>query len=190
MRTRGVHVTMRALLAATLVAVAAPAPGRAAGEQVPRAVLSSGATHATAAGVQLTGTVGQLAVGASAATAIAAGHGYWSTVTVPLVDVGPDGGPRAAPVAIEFGAPMPNPSRASVAFDLALPRAGRVELRVLDLQGRLVAAPDTRSMPAGRHRLVFTPAGDAPLGPGVYFTRLLVDGRVAGVRRFVRVQTP
>lgn len=182
---------MLALAVTTIAALLAPAPGRADGEQLPRAVMSAGATSATGVDTRLVGTVGQFAVGASAAPALAMGHGYWwSTVDAPVVAVDPDGGPRSAPTTIEFGAPMPNPSRASVTFELALPRAAQVELSVLDLQGRLVAAPASRALPAGRHRLVFTPAGEASLGPGVYFTRLLVDGRVAGVRKFVRVQTP
>jgi hypothetical protein len=83
---------------------------------------------------------------------------------------------------------MPNPSRAGTTFAVGLPHAAQVDLRILDLQGRDVAAPATRSLSAGRHRLTFTPAGTSPLGPGVYFARLLVDGRAAGTRRFIRIR--
>ncbi len=187
MTARATPIAILSLAALTFVGLASPVSSRAAGEQIPRSVVSAGATSATTAGVQLVGTLGQLAVGTSSASALAAGHGYWTVAAQPVLAVDP-GLPREVPAALEFGAPAPNPSQGSIAFDVGLPRAGRVELRVLDLQGRSVSAPTSRSLPVGRHRLVITPAGDAPLGPGVYFAQLRVDGRVAGTRRFVRVR--
>ena len=188
MSARQAQVAALILAAEVFAALVAPAPGRAAGELVPRSVMSSGATSASGVGMQLAGTVGQLVVGTSAAPGLAAGHGFWSFIAPPVLAIDPTSGPRQLPAAVEFGAPMPNPSRGTVAFDLGLPRAARVELRVVDLQGRAVAAPAMRSLAAGRHRLVLTTAGDAAMGPGVYFTRLLVDGQVSGIQRFVRIR--
>ncbi len=170
--------------AVCVVALAAPRAVHAAGEQIPRAVLSAGATHAQDANLKLDGTVGQLIVGASAGPGLIAGHGYWAMVVTPVLGVDP----QTAPARIEFGAALPNPSRGSVAFELGLPHAARVQLVIVDLQGRSVATPEARSLSAGRHRLMFTATPESPLGPGIYFTRLEVDGRVAGTRRFVRVR--
>ena len=188
MTTRGAHVAMLTLAAAAVAGLMAPTRVRAAGTLIPRSVMSAGATIALGPNVRLVGTVGQLAVGKSITSALAAIHGFWSFAAPPVLAVDTTGWARQLPATVEFGAPMPNPSQTSIAFDLGLPRAAQVALRILDLQGRSIAVPATRSLAAGRHRLVFTPVGEAPLGPGVYFARLLVDGHVAGTQRFVRIR--
>ena len=63
-----------------------------------------------------------------------------------------------------------------------------MELQVLDVHGRATAPLASRTLAAGRHRLALEPAGDAPLGPGIYFARLIVDGKAAAMRKFVRVR--
>jgi hypothetical protein len=92
----------------------------------------------------------------------------------------------AAPSAIEFGAPSPNPSHGGLAFTVGLPKAAMVSLLVADVRGRVVSPPTLIALGVGRHRVAFDPAGD--VAAGVYFARLVVDGRVEGVQRFVRVR--
>jgi hypothetical protein len=93
-----------------------------------------------------------------------------------------------APSAIEFGAPSPNPSHRSLAFMVGLPKAGTVSLVVADVRGRVVAPPTCSALGAGRHLVAFDPTGDARIASGIYFARLIVDGRVEGLQRFVRVR--
>jgi hypothetical protein len=164
--------------------VAAEAPGATAS----RSVVGSGATTASGGGRRLLGTAGQAVVGASAAPAHAASHGFWTFWAPQTASVDPPGNALPPPFAIEFGAPTPNPSRGELAFAVGLPHPATVALLVLDVQGRTVSSTATRPLAMGRHRLVFNPAGDAPIAPGIYFARLLVDGHVEAMQRFVRVR--
>ena len=78
----------------------------------------------------------------------------------------------------------PNPLRGSGTFAFALPRAGRVRLTVLDLQGRQVLALADGDFAAGRHALAWSDAQGATLGAGLYFARMQAGGRTF-TQRFV-----
>ncbi len=164
--------------------LAAEAPGAT----IPRSVIGSGATTATGSGRLLRGTVGQPVVGASASPAHAAAHGFWTFRAPGTTSVDPPGGVLAPPSTIEFGAPSPNPSHGALAFVVGLPQAATVSLLVADVRGRVVSPPTSWSLGAGRHRVAFDPAGDAGIASGIYFARLIVNGRVEGLQRFVRVR--
>ena len=72
----------------------------------------------------------------------------------------------------------PNPSHGGSRVSYALPTETRVRLRVLDLQGRVVATLVDGIMPAGGHEAVWngsTPGGAA--SSGLYFVRLETDGK-------------
>jgi FlgD Ig-like domain len=90
------------------------------------------------------------------------------------------------PERLWFGPPYPNPSRTGVSFQLDLPAASHVRVTVLDVTGRLVYQLD-ETRPAGRHILSWN--GQVRSGdlrpPGVYFTRLFVNGVPAGNHRVV-----
>ena len=71
----------------------------------------------------------------------------------------------------------PNPSHGGAGVSYALPTAATVRLRVLDLQGRVVATLVDGFVPAGRHDALWngmTPGGAAR--SGMYFVRLEVNG--------------
>jgi plastocyanin len=75
-------------------------------------------------------------------------------------------------------APAPNPTRERVTFRFGLAKSGRVQLRVLDAQGRLVAQPIDESFGAGTYSAVWdgrTRAGQ-PAKAGVYYLTLSVPG--------------
>ena len=74
--------------------------------------------------------------------------------------------------------PNPGVGRLSISFTLA--REAAVELNVLDLHGRLVAALVNGSLPAGEHVVEWTGPSTAP---GVYF----LDYRYPGGHRVERV---
>lgn len=76
--------------------------------------------------------------------------------------------------AIEPGA-GPNPFSGRTVIRYGLPEAAEVDLRVFDLQGRLVAVLQSGSRPAGLEEVVF----DASARPvGVYIWRLSIDGEL------------
>ncbi len=178
-----VLVRFRALVALACL-LAAISVAHAAGELIPRSVVGSGATGATGNGLLLRGTLAQPAVGTSQSATLIARHGFWSYAAAAVLAVDSSVGP---PSSLEFSA-SPNPSRGALTFDLGLPRAAAVELSILDVQGRAVVPRASRVLAAGRHRLAFDRSSDTALGPGIYFARLVVDGKPATTRRFVRVR--
>jgi uncharacterized repeat protein (TIGR02543 family) len=72
----------------------------------------------------------------------------------------------------------PNPTHGGSRVTYALPREASVSLRVLDLQGRLVATLVDGVMPAGRHDVLW--GGETRGGAarsGLYFVRLEAEGK-------------
>jgi hypothetical protein len=69
--------------------------------------------------------------------------------------------------------PAPNPARGALRFAFDLPRAMRVRLEVLDVQGRVVATLAEGDFAAGRHERSWdASAHGARAGAGLYFVRL------------------
>jgi hypothetical protein len=82
----------------------------------------------------------------------------------------------------------PNPMRADLTIDYALPADGPARVTILDVQGREVAQLASGFAAAGRHRLSWSGASrHGSAAAGVYFVRFEAEGRVL-VRRFARVQ--
>lgn len=95
-------------------------------------------------------------------------------------------GDGPAPSAVEMAPPAPNPARGTARLDFALPRAGRVRLDVLDLQGRRVRTLVDRALNAGRFAFGWDLRADdgRHAAAGVYLVRLAAPGRTI-VRRLV-----
>ncbi len=174
-----------ALLAVGLaLSVASPAGAY----QLRGSVVASGATPSggVAGGpFAMLGTAGMPVVGRSGNGVWSLAHGFWSFGGARVVDVGPNGG---GPVALALGPAVPNPSRGGVRLALALPHAAQVRLLVLDVSGRVVDEAGG-PLPAGRHTLDWTGTSrdGRAVRPGVYFARVLVDGRMLGTRRLVEL---
>jgi photosystem II stability/assembly factor-like uncharacterized protein len=120
-----------------------------------------------------TGAINQLAVNALA-------NDTPSTSGVP-----PEGSPA---LRFRAGLPWPNPARAGsdwVTFPFSLPQAGRVEVRVYDAHGRLVALRTPLPFAAGEQVLTL---GSAHLVPGVYFTRFTTDAGLETSTRWTIVR--
>lgn len=80
----------------------------------------------------------------------------------------------------------PNPSTGAMRIRFVMPRAGRVRLGVLDVQGRSVARVLDAWLPAGRHESTWDGSSEGLVAPpGLYFIRLDAPGGVR-VRRAVR----
>ncbi len=89
-----------------------------------------------------------------------------------------------------LGLPAPLPAWSSVAFPVQMVRAGGVRLQIHDLSGRLIRRLDPGTLSTGTHSVVWnlTDERGSSVRPGVYFCRLLVDGRAADVRRVLAVR--
>jgi hypothetical protein len=185
-RTRG------ALVACAVLCLLAPA-GAGAANKVAGGVLGTGgnpATGSTGSNKVLYGTVGQTVVGQSNGAAHNLCHGFWcfGGVRVVSVDDGP-GGSRV-PTLLALSLPAPNPMVSRMSMDLSLPRASDVRVDVYDLQGRAVGAMHAGRLDPGVYRLEWdgTDGDGHASGAGVYFARLLVDGRFVVQHRFVRLR--
>jgi len=86
---------------------------------------------------------------------------------------------------VELSAPRPNPARGYVTFGFHLPTKADVLLGVYDLTGRRIRTLLSGQRQAGSHAVTWDGSTDAgPTAPsGVYFARLLVDGKRAGRQR-------
>lgn len=67
----------------------------------------------------------------------------------------PKAGDSVSNAAFALGLPYPNPATQRLAWELFLPRPGRVFLRFVDLQGRVIEAIETDRLPAGRHPMIW-----------------------------------
>jgi hypothetical protein len=91
----------------------------------------------------------------------------------PLVDASGGAG------GVALSAARPNPSAGLTRFVVTLPRAATVDLGVFDLSGRRVATLARGPLNAGAREFAWSGKGARD---GVYFARLVVDGRTYGTR--------
>ena len=173
------------VVALSLALGAMPAGVAAASYQVVSFVLGNGGTSAGGGGFALQGTAGQIAVGSSSSATQVIRHGYWSARDAALAAVEPPP-PVELPARPELGPPSPNPARGEVSFAIAMPSAATVRLEVFDLAGRTVGRTSDLRTNAGVKSLHWAdPGAAAHVTAGLYYARLVVDGRPAAVRRFV-----
>jgi hypothetical protein len=87
----------------------------------------------------------------------------------------------------ELSAPRPNPFRFSTTLGFSLARAGRLEITVLDSQGRSVRTILTGERPAGPGTVTWDGRRDdgGAAAPGVYWARLVASGSPEPVSRRV-----
>ena len=97
--------------------------------------------------------------------------------------------PGDIPSRVALRTPWPNPSSGELRVVLALPRAGRVQVEVLDVQGRRVATVFDGHAGAGTRVLTWDGRDreGATVEAGVYFLRAASGGETANTR-FVRVE--
>lgn len=177
-----------ALLALASIAVLGSCASDALAQaQLARNVVGSGGGVHTSPSFLLKGTVGQPVVGASIGVRASASHGFWARGGAAVLDVDdpPGGRPSVLPVALELGPAFPNPSRHGTRFRLALPSDSRIRFGVFDLQGRAAGDLVDRELSAGWHDLAWAPPRGAANPAGVYFARLVVDGRLVASQRVV-----
>ena len=98
--------------------------------------------------------------------------------------------PNPSGPSLDLGAPAPSPARLLAAIPVNLAAPGRAVLTIHDVRGRLVRRLAEADLPAGRRDFTWDLRDDrrATVGSGIYFFRLLVDGRPAGERRLMVVR--
>lgn len=84
----------------------------------------------------------------------------------------------------------PNPFNPTTTLSYDIPRAGRVQLRVFDVSGRLVRNLVDRSQADGRHTIDWDGRSDwgDPVVSGIYFYRLMFDGTVVQTRKMLLIK--
>ncbi len=110
--------------------------------------------------------------------------GNWGPATALPVQVngGASDAPLAAgPASFALGQNFPNPFARATSIAFSLPAPGDVDLRVYDVQGRLVRTLVQGARSAGRHEVTWDGAdeGGRAAASGVYFYRLHAAGRQA-----------
>jgi hypothetical protein len=92
-----------------------------------------------------------------------------------VLDVDP-----AAPRALSFAPPHPNPARGATTLAFTLSRAGPVRLAVYDAAGRRVRVLHDGALPAGPHRerVTLRDAAGRAFASGLYLVRLEAEGQV------------
>ncbi len=99
---------------------------------------------------------------------------------------GPAASPRTTLALVPRGA---NPSSGTQAFDVELPRAGRMRVQVFGVEGRLLRTLVDAPLPAGTHALHWDGRDDHGrlAVSGIYFVRAAAGGEAA-TRRVVRLE--
>jgi subtilisin family serine protease len=82
------------------------------------------------------------------------------------------------PMIFFLGQNLPNPFRATTGIGFSLARAGRVDLRIYDVSGRVLRTLVNKELEAGKHDVQWRGENDrgTRVPPGVYFYRLETPG--------------
>jgi hypothetical protein len=111
-------------------------------------------------------------------------HGNQSVPALLTPDETTDAPGENGPRVMWLGPMTPNPARAGSELRFALPRAATVELSIYDSQGRLVRQLLRGSLDAGDHSVRWDglDRSGRQVGGGVYFTRMIAEGRALSGR--------
>ena len=147
-------------------------------------VFGSGGGTSSGVNFSILGTAGQSFAGMSAGASNSVCSGFWCQGATTVVAVPVDGESRGR---VEFAQLSSNPVRGPVQFMIYLPRAGSVELKILDVRGSLVRTVLQGTGVPGEHRFSWDgrPQGGGALTSGIYFARLTVDGRPEPARKML-----
>lgn len=91
----------------------------------------------------------------------------------------------AVPAGTELYQNYPNPFNPSTTISYSIPGNSRVTLNVYNMNGQLVKNLVNKMQQAGYHSVEFNPE---ELSSGVYFYRLAIDGKAAGIKKMLLVR--
>lgn len=94
-------------------------------------------------------------------------------------------------VPLSMAQPWPTPARERVSFRFSLPADGRVELRIYDVRGSLVAKPVDEWLPGGTYERTWSiAAARERIHAGVYFARLVTPTETRNARIVIGASAP
>jgi hypothetical protein len=154
-----------------VAAVPCTALSSAVGAQtrVDQSVVGNGGGAVQGAQHSVLGTIGQPSSGLLTGSSQAE-IGFWYLPSSAVSDV--DEETTSHPREFDFNHPVPNPSRTSAEFRLAVPRRCRVSVRLFDPRGRAIRILLDRTMEPGVYRAALDVSG---LPCGIYFCRMEAD---------------
>ncbi|MBN2857350.1 MAG: choice-of-anchor J domain-containing protein [Candidatus Delongbacteria bacterium] len=91
----------------------------------------------------------------------------------------------AIPSGTELYQNYPNPFNPSTTISYSIPNNSRVDLNIYNMNGQLVKDLVNKVQPAGKHSVEFY---SEDLSSGVYFYRLSIDGKTAGIKKMLLVR--
>lgn len=94
------------------------------------------------------------------------------------------------PLGQRLRSPSPNPSDAQTTITFTLARAGRANLRLFDVSGRVVRQIVDNALPPGQHSFKWDMKDDAGnhVASGAYFYELRLDGEPLGAERITVIR--
>jgi hypothetical protein len=122
----------------------------------------------------------------------------WVTCQLSPTDIEAESAARAGLFTLHPA--FPNPASGPTNFSFRVPDGSprSIDVTIHDLTGRRIDAMGTRELAAGEHSWAWDPAGSYVSAPpritaprpaaGIYFARLIADGKCVGTRRFVLLQ--
>ncbi|MCD4700832.1 MAG: T9SS type A sorting domain-containing protein [Candidatus Aegiribacteria sp.] len=114
--------------------------------------------------------------GSNAVTITSTAHNRYPDITYADATVGIEGGPSGTDLSFFLNGPVPNPVTAMASIQFGIPMAGKAELTVYDLSGRVVTSFETGELEAGTHSISWnaTTKSDNAVPNGIYFVKLTV----------------
>lgn len=91
----------------------------------------------------------------------------------------------AVPSGTELYQNYPNPFNPSTTISYSIPNNSKVDLNIFNMNGQLVKNLVNKTQPAGKHSVEFY---SEELSSGVYFYRLAIDGKTAGIKKMLLVR--
>jgi hypothetical protein len=146
-----------------------------------RDVVGGGGGRMTGAGFNLSGTIGQAAVGWINDPYYIVEIGFWYPVGV-IAQSAPEA--TTPPERYALAAGYPSPAGPMTTLRFAVPRLSRVAIRLYDVTGREVRTLLEGEIPSGRHTIELD---GAALAAGIYFCRMTAPA-FSETRRLVLVK--
>jgi hypothetical protein len=106
----------------------------------------------------------------------------WFDTTAVVTSIGPYDPQSGIPVEFVLGQNYPNPFNPSTRIQFALPRTGKVEMKVYNVLGQVVATLVNGQYATGKYAVEWNAH---QLASGVYFYRLTVDNNVIDTKKMM-----
>jgi len=146
--------------------------------QIKKSVLGSASVNTQSSSYKLHGTLGQSAVGLSSNNLVKISSGYWGWIARwTKLDVEDE---LTIPTVFKINPAYPNPFNPSTKIDMEIPDAGKVQITIYDVLGRIVMDHKLNYPSAGMYSFQWNPrnaTGD-PLATGTYILMVTHQNKI------------